>query len=405
MRQASSIALERHPDSQLWLTAFALAVFTALLLVGLLSIVIRQVDWSLKVEQLIKPAESAEATLYFEPMETNPADPAAVQSKPKPFARTSDDQPVSTERTNERIGERSTQATSDRAADPNAEALPSQFGIEPKDGEIETTESRYQDGKLLPAAPTDPFPAGSPSSPSPASAQQLDRRAVAEADPQTKPVENSSPADAPPVETTDTSEPTLSEERSLPPARETLLVGPESVEVKVPLDEGESERPRETPERPTQQTLANTQDPTRDQTQASPASATSEPKEKQFQGFQRKTAVVGSISRTGRSALNVDDTEMGRYQAAISKAVELEWQRNCVRHRDFITPGFLTVRFCVEPSGRVRTVNFIGEMETGEVQKGFTLSSIREAEIPQMPESLAKAYEGDALELVFRFYF
>ena len=115
--------------------------------------------------------------------------------------------------------------------------------------------------------------------------------------------------------------------------------------------------------------------------------------------------MVGSISRTGRSALNVDDTELGRYQAAISKAVELEWQRNCVRHRDFITPGFLTVRFYIEPSGRVRSINSVGEMETGEIQKGFTFSSIREADIPKMPKELAEMYEGDAMELVFRFYF
>ena len=136
-----------------------------------------------------------------------------------------------------------------------------------------------------------------------------------------------------------------------------------------------------------------------------PPTPSSKPREKTFKGNQRKTAMVGSISRTGRSALNVDDTELGRYQAAISKAVELEWQRNCMRHRSFITPGFLTVRFFVEPSGRVKSVAFVGEMETGEVQKGFTLSSIREAEIPAMPAELAKAYEDDTLELLFRFYF
>ena len=79
------------------------------------------------------------------------------------------------------------------------------------------------------------------------------------------------------------------------------------------------------------------------------------PTDPAFSGFQRKTAVVGSISRTGRSSLDVEDSPLGRYQAAISRAVEQEWQRNCVRHRDFITPGFLTVRFYVEPSGRVRS--------------------------------------------------
>ena len=50
-------------------------------------------------------------------------------------------------------------------------------------------------------------------------------------------------------------------------------------------------------------------------------------------------------------------------------------------------------------------MNFLGEIESGEVQKGFTLSSIREADIPKMPKGLAEAYEDDTLELVFRFYF
>ncbi|MEI8039693.1 MAG: hypothetical protein WCJ14_15030, partial [Verrucomicrobiota bacterium] len=124
-----------------------------------------------------------------------------------------------------------------------------------------------------------------------------------------------------------------------------------------------------------------------------------------FKGFQRKTAVVGSISRTGRSALDVADSPLGRYQAALSRAVEQEWQRNCVRHRDFITPGFLTVRFFVAASGKVRSVQFVGDMETGEVQKGFTLNAIRDAQIPAMPAALRREYDQEPLELIFRFYF
>lgn len=115
--------------------------------------------------------------------------------------------------------------------------------------------------------------------------------------------------------------------------------------------------------------------------------------------------MVGSISREGRSSLEVSDTALGRYEAIISRAVEQEWQRNCVRHRDFITPGFLTVRFFIEPGGKVRSVQFVGDMETGEIQKGFTLNSIRNAEIPAMPPTLAKEYAKEPLELVFRFYF
>ena len=104
-------------------------------------------------------------------------------------------------------------------------------------------------------------------------------------------------------------------------------------------------------------------------------------------------------NRTGRSALDVEDSALGRYGVAISRAVELEFQRNCVRHRDYITPGFLTVRFYVESTGKVRSVHLDGDMSTGEIQKGFTLNSIRNAEIPSMPKSLGREYAKEPLEL------
>jgi hypothetical protein len=180
--------------------------------------------------------------------------------------------------------------------------------------------------------------------------------------------------------------------------------GPNPVDVQVPkpaedvrdqIKPTPAERPAAKAEAPPPATTPGVADQPKPKSPTDPA----------FKGFQRKTAIVGSISRTGRSALDVEDTPLGRYQAAISRAVELEWQRNCVRHRDFITPGFLTVRFFVEPTGKVRSVQFVGDMETGEVQKGFTLNSIRDAAIPVMPSSLRREYAEEPLELIFRFYF
>jgi hypothetical protein len=161
------------------------------------------------------------------------------------------------------------------------------------------------------------------------------------------------------------------------PAATTLLSGPNPVAVPIPKDP-EPKPPIAKPVAP-----------------ADPA----------LQTAARKAVIVGSISRSGRSALDVTDTPLGRYQATISRAVEQEWKRNCVRHRNFITPGFLTVRFYVEPSGKVRTVQFVGDMVIGEVQKGFTLSSIREATIPPMPAAIRKAYKKEPLEIIFNFYF
>ena len=395
--------------------ALGMSLLVNLVLVGAFGFYLGVMEWT--SETVIRPKSTDEVvtTVYIDPVrQTAAEEEVKTPAQDKPFARTSPDQPESTEKTNERIGERSTQATSENPADPNADALPSQSGIEPRENEIETTESRFQDGELTPSEPTPPNPDDLAGNPSPASqpsplepgVEPTPLDSVTETPPETTPLEAKTNPQSPPLENTELKDPTISEESSPPPARETLLQGPNSVEVKVPEEVGESERPKETPERSVDPpTTDGAQTPSENVVENPPAKPGTLPKPKSFKGFQRKTAMVGSISRTGKSSLNVDDTELGRYQAAISKAVELQWQRNCIRHRDFITPGFLTVRFFVEPSGRVKSVSFVGQMETGEVQKGFTLTSIREADIPKMPQQLAEIYEGDTLELVFRFYF
>lgn len=191
---------------------------------------------------------------------------------------------------------------------------------------------------------------------------------------------------------------------STAPPSEKLLEGPNPVEVQVPREVATEEKIKPTPDKQPAVNSPPAPKPT-EFTKTTGVSKTKPSKDPAFKGFQRKTAIVGSISRTGRSAMDVEDSPLGRYQAVISRAVEQEWQRNCVRHRDYITPGFLTVRFFVETGGKVRSVQFVGDMETGEVQKGFTLNSIRDAEIPPMPPALRKEYEKEPLELIFRFYF
>lgn len=195
--------------------------------------------------------------------------------------------------------------------------------------------------------------------------------------------------------------PGADEAKATPPPANKLVDGPNPVEIPVARRDDPSNTPKPSP--PKRPKDGSSLKPS--STPPKPAAAKSATTEPAFKGFQRKAAIQGSISRNGRSALNVVDSPLGRYQAVISRAVEQEWQRNCARHRDFITPGFLTVRFFVEASGRVRTVQFVGEMETGEVQKGFTLNSIRDAEIPAMPAALKHEYEKEPLELIFNFYF
>jgi hypothetical protein len=258
--------------------------------------------------------------------------------------------------------------------------LPSQKGVAPRDAnDIETTQSEYQDGEQTRAK------GNQATAPSAAKAATPEKSA----------------------------KPTPKRDQ-VPAQRSGLVQGPNPVDVGVssaelkkptapdvrPPDEA---RPQEAlPEAPTPEPIAEEKPK---EISPRPPEPKKDKEDKEFRGNHRKTAMVGSISRSGPSALDVADTPLGRYQAVISRAVEIEWQRNCVRHRDFITPGFLTVRFFVETSGKVRSVQFVGDMETGEVQKGFTLNAIRNAGIPPMPKALRKEHNDEPLELMFRFYF
>jgi hypothetical protein len=358
----AAVTRRQSGDVHLWMIAAGLSLLVNVGVLTFAGMAVLEFKKTPQTAETSLPAEESAATIYLEA----PATTAAVTASPqieKRFARTSPDQAAPSSENPAFIGERNTRATSDRPPVADAPPLPSQAGITPRDeNHIETTESDYKDGSLTAEAPPAPD-------------------ALA---PET-PAASSSPA------------PSSTAAASNPPPREALLEGPNPVDVQVPKETAPGEEIKTTPEpRPVEEAR-----PVEETPPPRPAPV----KDPAFSGFQRKTAVVGSISRTGRSSLDVEDTALGRYQAAISRAVELEWQRNCVRHRDYITPGFLTVRFFVETSGRVRSVQFVGDMETGEIQKGFTLNSIRDADIPAMPAALRREHDKEPLELIFRFYF
>ncbi len=295
------------------------------------------------------------------------------------FTRTSDDQRGKRPEHPVFIGERDTEATSDTTPDPNAPAMPAQAGIQPRHpDDFETTVSQYQDGVLTdstaPVADAPP-PAITPATPSAANRGES-TDTPGEADTHTSPAqpahlaEGSNPVDLP-VPFTHAPDP--------------ATTGPEA-EPRTGIPDAA----------PTADALKETK---------TTPKRTDPPKDPAFRGNQRKTAIQGSISRSGRSALDVADSPLGRYQAIIGRAVELEWQRNLMRHRDLITPGYLTVRFFVDAKGKVRNVQCVAAMKSGQLQESFTLSAIRDAAIPAMPAELGKEFQDEPLELTYNFYF
>lgn len=388
----ASASTARQGDGRLWAIAFGLSLLLNAGLLGTIGFMTLKAEIFRRSRPAIPvPAETVRTLTILPELAPAPPDsapavvvePAASPPEKPKFARTSEDQAAAVEpETRAFIGERNTQATSDRTPDPTAPALPSQAGTEKEYEDLETTESDYQDGSLAGNQPANPETMPTPPA-------------------QPTPVPIPDPAVAENVPSGEKAEtPGNAETKTSPPPAEKLLQGPNPVDVPIPNEvEDKSEIKPSRPERPKEGSTAVKPEEIPKPTPTKPADQPG------FRGNQRKSAIVGSISRTGRSALDVADSPLGRYQAIISRAVELEWQRNCVRHRDFITPGFLTVRFFVETSGRVRTVQFVGNMETGEVQKGFTLNSIRDADIPAMPPAVKKDYEKEPLELIFNFYF
>jgi hypothetical protein len=367
-------------EGRLWLMAFVWSLLINLGLLLVLGLGLLESHLMGRRNEAMRPVMAEPVLTIVPEIAASVVVPEAKNAPPKPrFARTSDEQQTSEPVKNAPfIGERSTRAASDRAPTPSAPAQPSQKGITPRDAnDIETTQSQYQDGELSEPSKTRESQEAFKSAAKPSASESKKK------------------SSSPPVKSA--------------PQRSGLVQGPNPVDVGVSTEKlktptAPEARPQEAPpEAPKPEPVAEEKpkeiSPPKDAPKPEPK------KGKEFRGNQRKTAMVGSISRSGPSSLEVADTPLGRYQATISRAVEIEWQRNCVRHRDFITPGFLTVRFFVETGGKVRSVQFVGDMETGEVQKGFTLNAIRDADIPPMPKALRKDYDDDPLELMFRFYF
>ena len=377
-------------QARLWLVAFAVS---ALVNLAGLSVIAFVVMAKVALQAVPRdPVTTAESVATIIPDMILPAEegaaiaevvPAAPPPPPPKFARTSPDQEEAAPERSEYIGERNTRATSDAAPMPEAEDQISQKGREPIDEhEVETTQSNYQDGDLAhdrikremrESAPTPP--------PAPAAAAQpVDAAETAKLD------GTSEEAEAPPAEET----------------KERLAEGPAPVERRVKEAKPEDETKPGSPERKSDgQQEAKPQQAAAEQ----PKPAAANTNAPGFRGNQQKTKLVGSITRSGRSALNVEDSVLGRYHAAVSRAVEKEWQLNCVRNRDYITPGMLTMSFMLDAKGKVKEIRVVDALQVGAIPKGFTLNAINDAEIPAMPADLKKQLNGEPLELLYRFNF
>lgn len=305
-----------------------------------------------------------------------PTMPKALPRQKRRFARTSEDQAGTPDQPTDILGERDTRAASDLAptpgADPNA---PTQDGANPLfPGQVETVTRKYEDGSV-----------------------GMDKSGEETETPQDETASRKDTpdmSDAPKVEA-----PKPDEEDSARPKNKHLAQGEMLPNTDIGEDKGTvQDKPKadESPkERPNQGQDKESKGKEIDQA----------PKKDGFSGHSEKNKITGSISRRGKSARNVKNTALGRYHAQVSKALELQWQRNVEQQRDHIVPGVISIRFYVDEKGQASGIKFLEVVASNFIERGLTQRAIRQAKFPKMPKSVVKELDGEPLELIFNFYF
>jgi len=124
-----------------------------------------------------------------------------------------------------------------------------------------------------------------------------------------------------------------------------------------------------------------------------------------FSSEKTKTRIIGSLSRDGKSALNVKSTALGKYYSTISKIIEREWQKNCYKYREHIQPGVISMQFFIDKNGKITNPKPYDVVSTSEIQIGFTMKAIRKSTLPKMPKDAQNELGDEKLELIYNFYF
>lgn len=124
-----------------------------------------------------------------------------------------------------------------------------------------------------------------------------------------------------------------------------------------------------------------------------------------YRSEERKTRISGRMSASGIVAADVQSTPLGVYQAMFLRALNRNWDAECVNRRDFIIPGSLKIRFLLNKNGTVSGIRLLSKAGTSEVQKGFTFKAIKDTRIPEMSSAVRRELGEDDVELVIDFFF
>ncbi|MDB4289353.1 hypothetical protein N9967_02110, partial [bacterium] len=118
-----------------------------------------------------------------------------------------------------------------------------------------------------------------------------------------------------------------------------------------------------------------------------------------FRTKQTKTRVRGVLNASGKGSLNVKNSPLGRYQASVFKQIERQWQTRNFQFRSHLAPGHISIRFVIDPKGKVSGQQRVEMRGASDIQWGIVLNSIQASDIPAMPREVRKELDGESLEL------
>lgn len=121
-----------------------------------------------------------------------------------------------------------------------------------------------------------------------------------------------------------------------------------------------------------------------------------------FQPQTRVTRLKGNISNRGKASVEAAGTPLGRYKKTISDAIGSRWYYYVNNQIGLLNIGTVSVRFVVMPDGKVTGIKVLSN-SSNESFASVSVNSIVEAEIPPIPEEVAKLLENSRIEIDYSF--
>ena len=127
------------------------------------------------------------------------------------------------------------------------------------------------------------------------------------------------------------------------------------------------------------------------------AASTPQAPKSSYQPFKEKTRLAGSITNRGTSKVNALGTPLGRYQKILFDSIGSRWYAYVEEKADLVKLGTTRVSFAVDRSGRVKNLKVINN-DSNEAFANVCLQSILDAQLPPIPEDVAKTLPPEGLE-------